>query len=334
MHQNCDSTSKIKAIETKYDGHKFRSRLEARWAVVFNHLGLIYEYEPEGFNLNTLGCYLPDFYLPHQKMWIETKPYIAPMPNIYMAGKISYNDWRQAFINIKEGDFFDTNESISITERFLNYVGPFFISCDHGCCHGKNEHGVGWGCGCGSERNEQDLQNSDGYDQFVVSTCLKNINRSQTVYAWIDSLDCYGTLLELGYAYANRKNIRVGVSEHLINKINLYTSENQHLSRKPVGSHDLWFLEKLANEFIFAPTAKQAFEQLYDKDTPEEVKKLKAISLLKSEPYVVIYGNPSHYIECGNTTFYSQLPSEAREKYADAIDVAGSYRFEHGENHV
>ena len=33
----------IKAIETEYDGHRFRSRLEARWAVFFNAVGLTYE---------------------------------------------------------------------------------------------------------------------------------------------------------------------------------------------------------------------------------------------------------------------------------------------------
>jgi len=32
----------IKAIETEYDGHRFRSRLEARWAVFFNAVGLTY----------------------------------------------------------------------------------------------------------------------------------------------------------------------------------------------------------------------------------------------------------------------------------------------------
>ena len=39
----------IKAIETEYDGHRFRSRVEARWAVFFNVIGLKYEYEIEGF---------------------------------------------------------------------------------------------------------------------------------------------------------------------------------------------------------------------------------------------------------------------------------------------
>lgn len=63
----------IKPIETIYDGYKFRSRLEARWAVFFNTLGVPYEYEKEGFDLGELGWYLPDFWLPKQNCWIEIK---------------------------------------------------------------------------------------------------------------------------------------------------------------------------------------------------------------------------------------------------------------------
>ena len=51
----------IKPIETIYDGYKFRSRLEARWAVFFDALGVPYEYEPEGFVLPSGRKYLPDF---------------------------------------------------------------------------------------------------------------------------------------------------------------------------------------------------------------------------------------------------------------------------------
>lgn len=64
----------IKAIETIYNGYRFRSRLEARWAVFFDSLGVEYQYEPEGFVLNDGTPYLPDFYLPNQRMWIEIKP--------------------------------------------------------------------------------------------------------------------------------------------------------------------------------------------------------------------------------------------------------------------
>ncbi len=51
----------IKAIETIYNGYRFRSRLEARWAVFFDALGVEYEYEPEGFDLGDGTFYLPDF---------------------------------------------------------------------------------------------------------------------------------------------------------------------------------------------------------------------------------------------------------------------------------
>jgi len=42
----------LKPIETHFDGYRFRSRLEARWAVFFKTLGIEYEYEKEGFNLS------------------------------------------------------------------------------------------------------------------------------------------------------------------------------------------------------------------------------------------------------------------------------------------
>jgi hypothetical protein len=51
----------IKAIETQYKGYRFRSRLEARWAVFFDAVGLNFEYEKEGFDLGEVGYYLPDF---------------------------------------------------------------------------------------------------------------------------------------------------------------------------------------------------------------------------------------------------------------------------------
>jgi len=54
----------LQAIETQYKDYRFRSRLEARWAVFFDALGLDWNYEPEGYNLGEAGYYLPDFWLP------------------------------------------------------------------------------------------------------------------------------------------------------------------------------------------------------------------------------------------------------------------------------
>lgn len=65
---------KIKPIETIYSGYRFRSRLEARWAVFFDTLGIKYDYEMEGFDLGDKIYYLPDFWLPDLNMFAEVKP--------------------------------------------------------------------------------------------------------------------------------------------------------------------------------------------------------------------------------------------------------------------
>lgn len=65
----------IKAIETRWKGYRFRSRLEARWAVFFEEIGLEWEYEPQGYHTSK-GPYLPDFFLPGVLggLWVEIKP--------------------------------------------------------------------------------------------------------------------------------------------------------------------------------------------------------------------------------------------------------------------
>ena len=62
-----------KAIDTHYNGYRFRSRLEARWAVFFDVLCIKYEYEPEGLVLSDGTAYLPDFYLPGFHCYFEVK---------------------------------------------------------------------------------------------------------------------------------------------------------------------------------------------------------------------------------------------------------------------
>lgn len=62
----------IKPIETVYKGYRFRSRLEARWAVFFDAAGIQYEYEPQGYEVNGIK-YLPDFYLPKLDIFVEVK---------------------------------------------------------------------------------------------------------------------------------------------------------------------------------------------------------------------------------------------------------------------
>lgn len=56
----------------EYDGHRFCSRLEVRWAVFFNAIGLTYEYEIEGFEMDVTR-YFPDFYISSLNRWFEIK---------------------------------------------------------------------------------------------------------------------------------------------------------------------------------------------------------------------------------------------------------------------
>lgn len=65
--------SQIKPIETEYNGLRFRSRLEARWAVFFDAAGIKYQYEPEGYEMGDGTKYLPDFFLPDLNYYVEVK---------------------------------------------------------------------------------------------------------------------------------------------------------------------------------------------------------------------------------------------------------------------
>ena len=65
-------SNEIKPIETIYNGYKFRSRAEARWAIFFDEMGIKYVYESEGLNIDGV-FYLPDFYLPESKSFFEVK---------------------------------------------------------------------------------------------------------------------------------------------------------------------------------------------------------------------------------------------------------------------
>jgi hypothetical protein len=71
------TTATYKAIETHYKGYRFRSRLEARWAVFFDRLEITWEYEPQGYKLSDGSLYLPDFFLPSIDIYVEVKPNVG-----------------------------------------------------------------------------------------------------------------------------------------------------------------------------------------------------------------------------------------------------------------
>ena len=123
----------IKAIETEYKGYLFRSRLEARWAVFFDALGIEWEYEPEGFDCDGIW-YLPDFYLPGLETWIEVKPKTDHRPDnpvweingerLVMLCGDPYFDPTQAYMQTTRGDGYiryDGNSEAASYEAYTEY---------------------------------------------------------------------------------------------------------------------------------------------------------------------------------------------------------------------
>jgi len=78
----------LKAITTIYNGNRFRSRLEARWAVFFDCMGWVYEYEENGYQLPS-KWYLPDFYFRQWNCYAEVKPVQLSYDEIKLVKELS-----------------------------------------------------------------------------------------------------------------------------------------------------------------------------------------------------------------------------------------------------
>lgn len=77
----------LKAIDTEYRGYRFRSRLEARWAVFLDTIHCEWEYEAEGYELPGGVRYLPDFVLCRSvsPCFLEVKPQWPTGPELEKA---------------------------------------------------------------------------------------------------------------------------------------------------------------------------------------------------------------------------------------------------------
>lgn len=120
--------SPLIARPTRYAGHQFRSRLEARWAACFDRAKLRWEYEPfdlvdwtPDFRL-TFPCYVCDT---HHRVLIEVKPY-------------------------EEWDLFSTH----VARQYLTRVETGQdrnIPADGIGLHGLQPEMVKWGIWCGTQ---------------------------------------------------------------------------------------------------------------------------------------------------------------------------------------
>lgn len=80
----------------------------------------------------------------------------------------------------------------------------------------KYEHRAGWGLPFGEVRNTIIGDGKGGLTRSgAVNRCLNQIDFCDAVHAYINSLDCYGTLVELGYAAAKGKPIYLVIDSSL-----------------------------------------------------------------------------------------------------------------------
>ncbi len=111
--------SELKPLDTLYKGYRFRSRLEARWAVFYDALGVKWMYEFEGFNLGNGLTYLPDFFLPDLNVWVEVKAKKPTQVEIDKACRLAIS----------------TNQHVYIFFGDIPYVDVQWLECEWDGAH-------------------------------------------------------------------------------------------------------------------------------------------------------------------------------------------------------
>lgn len=258
----------IKAIETRYKGYRFRSRLEARWAVFFDELGVRYEYEKEGYDLGELGWYLPDFWLPELRTWFEIKPLNEKpvVPKVYCAGRVNSHvvAW-QIEVGARVYDSIgDMVVSLAVDraepQSRIVYMGPHLVG------DLKPHNGEGFG------QMAREIEEDDGDWQGLLSgICLDQIQRSDIVFAWLDDMEAYGTLFEIGYAKALGKQVWIGAGGF-------------------ADPSELWFTLANADKYVPADRPLDAFNILFP--WPEEMAKIHALIETDAAMSCIAYGDP------------------------------------------
>lgn len=196
---------------------------------------------------------------------------------IYLAGKIYNGDWRNDIIETRG---LEPGEE-PVTVHGDVYVGPYFISCDHGCYHGDSTHGLMSDRDCGDVstmlqeiETRLDFQDiyaghggfGDNVKDEVPKLCLSWIDDCDVLFAWIETRDCYGTFAEIGYAHGKGKETWIGYSNKLVMG---YSDRPTVFSRDNTGVigavnmpiHDTWFIDRLASKVAVSPSAGMLYSR-------------------------------------------------------------------------
>lgn len=200
---------------------------------------------------------------------VRNKPIIIDGTNIrsvYLAGKIrKRGNFRDSIVGYNghrvSGDTYGHHLDwikrpiVKIQNRDfkLTYTGPYIMDCSHGC-FSQAGHSYSAGFDCMSVTTKL----------HVMDHCLNAIAVADLVFAWIDTDDCFGTINEIGYAYALGKKI-------LVAGPNLY--------------RELWFSYHQADKVLFdVEDAGEAFQLMVCEGAGDEFKDL--VEILSHKGYI------------------------------------------------
>jgi nucleoside 2-deoxyribosyltransferase len=135
------------------------------------------------------------------------------MIKIYFAGKV-YKTSETYRIEVNQELYPNINDDV-LYKKYKTFIstGPIITKCDHGCFHGENQHGA-LPTYCHNSTTRHDIFNR----------CMKQIDASDVIFASIgkgedyNNITCYGTLNEIGYAYAKNKVILIVLCNNLKKK--------------------------------------------------------------------------------------------------------------------
>lgn len=174
----------------------------------------------------------------------------------YLAGKITRTTWRETIV----GEWSFENHSWSYGQAYFDYEedGTWAI-VPHACkvldsislhytgpwwrddfCHGQSNDS---GFPHGYSSVGQPLKEESDKKQ-IANAVSKAIRDSDMLFAWVDSHDCYGTLLEIGYARGLGKTVVVVFSD-------------------TIDSRELWLARAAATYSLTAKTPRDGWDEFW-----------------------------------------------------------------------
>ena len=161
--------------------------------------------------------------------------------------------WPEVPLAVRTRDGFDS----------ISYCGPFWTPGENIQCHATNDepisHGIDSFFWYGHENPppensvlKRTTERSDVFDK-----CMRAIQKTNLLFAWIDSADCYGTLVELGWS---KQMCLVAEESGIRRKVVAIAFSNQ---LDEAVKSDMWFAAECADIVICANTANEAWSYLW-----------------------------------------------------------------------